>query len=326
MSKISSRVDLALHKPVHTNENRKTAVCITDGNPSTCWTSTLYPAYAQIDLRGCYRLSRIVIRTPAEGATLFDVYASADGVNFSRIAQKVEEMTCLPEGDAFSVDCEARFLRVRVTYNNAADGASLRGVEAYGEPCGQRCEPAAFIPPEDFEQSAYNVPITQEDTLQEVRELIAYTIGEARADWFTLRLAENDRKPGQMGRDYFLLSDEDGKIVIEGRTGVCLATGFNHYLKYCCNAHVSQMSKQVDLPDEPVPVGEPVRRETPFQTRYSYNYCTLSYTMAFWGESEWKRELYWLAMNGVNLVLDITAQEEVWRRFLHALGYSHMEC
>ena len=39
-------------------------------------------------------------------------------------------MTCLPEGDAFSVDCEARFLRVRVTYNNAADGASLRGVEA----------------------------------------------------------------------------------------------------------------------------------------------------------------------------------------------------
>lgn len=326
MSKISSRIDLALHKPVHTNENRKTAVCITDGNPSTCWTSTLYPAYAQIDLRGCYRLSRIVIRTPAEGATLFDVYASADGVNFSRIAQKVEEMTCPPEGDAFSVDCEARFLRVRVTYNNAADGASLRGVEAYGEPCGQRCEPAAFIPPEDFEQSAYNVPITQEDTLQEVRELIAYTIGEARADWFTLRLAENDRKPGQMGRDYFLLSDEDGKIVIEGRTGVCLATGFNHYLKYCCNAHVSQMSKQVGLPDEPVPVGEPVRRETPFQTRYSYNYCTLSYTMAFWGESEWKRELYWLAMNGVNLVLDITAQEEVWRRFLHALGYSHMEC
>ena len=57
-----------------------------------------------------------------------------------------------------------------------------------------------------------NVPITQEDTLQEVRELIAYTIGEARADWFTLRLAENDRKPGQMGRDYFLLSDEDGKL------------------------------------------------------------------------------------------------------------------
>ena len=38
--------------------------------------------------------------------------------------------------------------------------------------------------------------------------------------------------------------------------------------------------------------------------------------MAFWGESEWKRELYWLAMNGVNLVLDITAQE--------AVSYTHL--
>ena len=88
MSKISSRVDLALHKPVHTNENPENGRLYHRWKSLTCWTSTLYPAYAQIDLRGCYRLSRIVIRTPAEGATLFDVYASADGVNFSRIAQR----------------------------------------------------------------------------------------------------------------------------------------------------------------------------------------------------------------------------------------------
>lgn len=315
--------DLALHKPVHTNENRETASCITDGSPATRWISMLYPAYAQIDLEGCYRLSKVAIHTPMQGASLYDIYASTDGVNFTRIAQKTEETSCPPEGDVFSVDCEARFLRVRITYNSVADGAALCGVEVYGEPSGRAEEPAAFVPPEAFEQSEYNVPVTQEDTLHEVWELIAYTVGEARAGWFTLRLAENDRKPG---RDYFTLADENGKIAITGRTGVCLAVGFNHYLKYCCNAHVSQMSKQVSLPDEPVPAGEGVRRETPFQTRYSYNYCTLSYTMAFWGEAEWKRELYWLAMNGVNLVLDITAQEEVWRRFLSALGYSHMEC
>lgn len=315
--------DAALHKRVHTNENRDTASHITDGDPATRWCSVLYPAYAQIDLEGCFHLTKVVVHTPAQGASLFDVYASLDGVDFTRIAQKMEELPCPPEGEAFEVDCEARFLRVRVTYNSASDGAILCGIEAYGEPSGQACEPAAFVPPADFEQSAYHVPITQEDTLREVRELIAYTVGEARADWFTLRLAENERKPG---RDYFILSNETGKIVITGRTGVCLAAGFHHYLKYFCHAHVSQMSFQVALPDSPVPVGEEVRRETPFRTRYSYNYCTLSYTMAFWREKEWKRELYWLAMNGVNLVLDITAQEEVWRRFLGALGYSHMEC
>lgn len=319
----SPGADLALHKPVHTNENRETALSITDGNPATRWTSVLYPAYAQIDLEGCFRLSRIVIHTPPEGASLYDVYASMDGVNFARIAQKAEETPCPPEGDAFDPDCEARFLRVRVTCNSAADGASLCGVEAYGEPSDQTGEPAAFVPPEDFERSAYSAPVTREDTLHEVRGLIAYTVGEERAGWFTLHLAENEKNSGQ---DYFTLADENGKISITGRTGVCLAVGFNHYLKYCCNAHVSQMSRQINLPAEPVLVGEGVRRETPFQTRYSYNYCTLSYTMAFWGEAEWKRELYWLAMNGVNLVLDITAQEEVWRRFLGALGYSHMEC
>lgn len=319
----SPGADLALHRPVHTNENRDTASHITDGDPATRWCSVLYPAYAQIDLEGCFHLTKVVVHTPAQGASLFDVYASLDGVDFTRIAQKMEELPCPPEGEAFEVDCEARFLRVRVTYNSASDGAILCGIEAYGEPSGQACEPAAFVPPADFEQSAYHVPITQEDTLREVRELIAYTVGEARADWFTLRLAENERKPG---RDYFILSNETGKIAITGRTGVCLAMGFHHYLKYFCNAHVSQMSMQVNLPEAPVPVGEIVRRETPFQTRYSYNYCTLSYTMAFWGEAQWKRELYWLAMNGVNLVLDITAQEEVWRRFLGALGYSHMEC
>lgn len=319
----SPDADLALHRPVHTNENRDTASHITDGDPATRWCSVLYPAYAQIDLEGCFHLTKVVVHTPAQGASLFDVYASLDGVDFTRIAQKMEELPCPPEGEAFEVDCEARFLRVRVTYNSASDGAILCGIEAYGEPSGQACEPAAFVPPADVEQSAYHVPITQEDTLREVRELIAYTVGEARADWFTLRLAENERKPG---RDYFILSNETGKIAITGRTGVCLAVGFHHYLKYFCNAHVSQMSMQVNLPEAPVPVGEIVRRETPFQTRYSYNYCTLSYTMAFWGEAQWKRELYWLAMNGVNLVLDITAQEEVWRRFLGALGYSHMEC
>lgn len=319
----SPDADLALHRPVHTNENRDTASHITDGDPATRWCSVLYPAYAQIDLEGCFHLTKVVVHTPAQGASLFDVYASLDGVDFTRIAQKMEELPCPPEGEAFEVDCEARFLRVRVTYNSASDGAILCGIEAYGEPSGQACEPAAFVPPADVEQSAYHVPITQEDTLREVRELIAYTVGEARADWFTLRLAENERKPG---RDYFILSNETGKIAITGRTGVCLAVGFHHYLKYFCNAHVSQMSMQVNLPEAPVPVGEIVRRETPFQTRYSYNYCTLSYTMAFWGEAQWKRELYWLAMNGVNLVLDITAQEEVWRRFLGALSYSHMEC
>lgn len=77
------------------------------------------------------------------------------------------------------------------------------------------------------------------------------------------------------------------------------------------------------MPKSIVLVDKEVFKETKANVRYSYNYCTLSYSMAFWGEKEWQDELDWLALNGVNVVLDATAQEEVWRRFLTKIGYSH---
>ena len=53
--------------------------------------------------------------------------------------------------------------------------------------------------------------------------------------------------------------------------------------------------------------------------RYAYNYCTHSYSMPFLGgEEEWRNELDWLALNGVNLVLDKTGQRrslaQIFRR------------
>ncbi|MEI3327743.1 MAG: hypothetical protein V8R64_15325 [Thomasclavelia sp.] len=36
------------------------------------------------------------------------------------------------------------------------------------------------------------------------------------------------------------------------------------------------------MPNKVVPVTETIRKETPYEVRYAYNYCTHSYTMAFW--------------------------------------------
>jgi hypothetical protein len=79
------------------------------------------------------------------------------------------------------------------------------------------------------------------------------------------------------------------------------------------------------MPASPIPVGGRVRRETKSRARFAYNACVHSYTMAFWGEEEWQKEIDLLALSGVNVVLDTTAVEEVWRRFLGALGYTHAE-
>jgi alpha-N-acetylglucosaminidase len=39
-----------------------------------------------------------------------------------------------------------------------------------------------------------------------------------------------------------------------------------------------------------------------------------SYTFAFWQWSDWERHIDWMALNGINIPLAFTAQEEIWRR------------
>ncbi len=77
------------------------------------------------------------------------------------------------------------------------------------------------------------------------------------------------------------------------------------------------------MPQEIVTINGTVRKETDMQVRYAFNYCTLSYTFAFFGEEEWQRENDWLALNGVNVVLDLAGQEATWIKFLMNFGYSY---
>jgi hypothetical protein len=48
--------------------------------------------------------------------------------------------------------------------------------------------------------------------------------------------------------------------------------------------------------------------------RYEENVCVFSYTFAFWQWSDWERHIDWMALNGVNIPLAFTGQEEIWRR------------
>lgn len=69
------------------------------------------------------------------------------------------------------------------------------------------------------------------------------------------------------------------------------------------------------MPDSIPEIKETIHKESPYEIRYAYNYCTLSYTMPFWGYDEWQRELDYFALNGVNLILDTTQQKRYGRIF-----------
>lgn len=173
-----------------------------------------------------------------------------------------------------------------------------------------------------FQTSIYNVEITEKDTIEEVYGIIERKLGEQYLSWFTLKLASH---PENKACDYYELSNTETGILVKANNGVCLATGIHYYLKQYCNVHISQVGIQNKMPKKVVFLEKPILRETKADIRYAYNYCTFSYSMAFFSEKEWREELDWLALNGVNLVLDITAQEEVFRRFLSKIGYSYEE-
>lgn len=130
-------------------------------------------------------------------------------------------------------------------------------------------------------------------------------------------------KKGQS--DFFELDQKGDKVVIRGNNYVNIATGLNWYLKYYAGIHLSWNGMTAKLPESLPKVSTPVRKETNLSLRYDFNYCTYSYTMAFWDWKRWEKEIDWMALHGINLPLAVVGQECVWKNMLEKLGYTKGE-
>ena len=125
--------------------------------------------------------------------------------------------------------------------------------------------------------------------------------------------------------DFFELDQDGDRVVVRGNNYVSIATGVNWYLKYYAGIHLSWNGMKAKLPAFLPPVEKRERRETSLKYRYDLNYCTYSYSMAFWDWERWEKELDWMALHGINLPLALTGTETVWRNVLLQLGYSAEE-
>ena len=126
-------------------------------------------------------------------------------------------------------------------------------------------------------------------------------------------------------KDFFELDQRGTKVVVRGNTWVNIASGINWYLKYHAGIHLSWNQMQAKLPAVLPAVKQKERHETDLTLRYDFNYCTFSYSMAFWDWKRWEQEIDWMALHGVNLPLAIVGEECVWRNMLLKLGYSEEE-
>ena len=126
-------------------------------------------------------------------------------------------------------------------------------------------------------------------------------------------------------RDFFELDQSGKRVVVRGNTWVNIATGINWYLKYHAGIHLSWNGMKVKLPGQLPAVTRKERHETDLSLRYDFNYCTFSYSMAFWDWERWQQEIDWMALHGVNMPLAIVGEECVWRNMLLRLGYTEEE-
>ena len=130
-------------------------------------------------------------------------------------------------------------------------------------------------------------------------------IGERWVDKFDFQL-----RGKADGKDVFEISDAgDGRISIRGNNGVSLASGLNYYLRHWCKVDYNPLfGSQLSMPESLPAVGRKILKYTNYEYRYALNFCTYSYTMAFWNWDDYEPFLDWAAMNGVNLMLDSGGQ------------------
>lgn len=315
------------------NTNNHSVNLAMDGDKETYWESSNHYRWVEIDLGATYNLSSIKVFNKIGGYYHYNIYASSDGENFIKIGAKENNDLATIDGDIHNTgNVKVNKIRIDVTFSSNNDNSNIAEIELYGKKVSDEVVKETAIETTDFAgskwETEYNKFTTDTSyadskTVSEMTNMVGRVIGDEYKDNFIFEM----RSATSTGNDVFEVEDgADGKIVIRGNNGVSLASGFNYYLKnYAKVMYNPMMGSNLNMPETMPSVGEKIVIDTPYEERYSLNFCTYSYTMSFWDWNEYEAFLDWSAMNGFNLMLDIIGQEEVLRRTLNEFGYSDEE-
>ncbi|HEX8725287.1 MAG TPA: alpha-N-acetylglucosaminidase [Gemmatimonadaceae bacterium] len=131
--------------------------------------------------------------------------------------------------------------------------------------------------------------------------------------------------PDSAGRDVFEVESRGGRVLVRGSSGVAIASALNWYLEHVAGVNASLPLQPIVLRSPLPPVPAPVRRTTRYTVRYFFNYCTFSYSMAWWTWDDWQKMIDWMALKGINAPLAVTGQEGIWRLVLRDFGFSRQQ-
>jgi alpha-N-acetylglucosaminidase len=110
-----------------------------------------------------------------------------------------------------------------------------------------------------------------------------------------------------------------GRLHVAATDGVSACVGIHRYLTDACRVRVTW---DTDLPLAlgALPDTAPIRGQARVDEFYYLNFCTFSYSTAYWDWADWEREIDWMALHGVTMPLNLVGHEAALQLAYTRLG------
>lgn len=324
--------NLAYLKKVSTNMPFMNANGVTAGDKYNYFRAKYCPMYADIDLGEDVIVDEIIVRFPeVSNYYYYTVYGSNNGDAFQTIHVKKDSTLTPATGDVIKLqegNNRYRYLRFYLQYQDHNNTIGLGNITVHGSKTGENNKALRdgniedIIDVKPYDETGYAQDPSKDEIINNVIGIIDRIGGEDNPtnEWLSFELDPNFVADG--GLDKFEISNASGKVLIKGNNGLMLASGVKYFWEKYCSGCVTEQTASFKFPDS-CPTVTSETRINYAKNRYAFNYCTLDYSFAFFSDDEWQRELDYLALNGVNIVLDLAGQEAVWIKFLQNFGYNY---
>ncbi|PZP50788.1 MAG: alpha-N-acetylglucosaminidase [Pseudopedobacter saltans] len=146
-----------------------------------------------------------------------------------------------------------------------------------------------------------------------------------RVPWLNEKILFSKIEKTKNGKDVFTVESQKNKIKIGASSTSAATKALGYYLKMYCHRSLSHLGDNLSAIQSLPTISKKETIVSNFETRYALNYCTISYSMAFYNWEQWQHELDYMALNGVNLMLAPIGDEKIWQKVLRKYGYSDKE-
>ena len=131
--------------------------------------------------------------------------------------------------------------------------------------------------------------------------------------------------PKENNEDVFIFQTKKDKLYISASSTSAASRGLDWYVKHYAHQSISHLGDNKASLKKLPEVSKPIKKTSFIPYRYALNYCTINYSFSFYTWKDWEKELDWMALNGVNIMLAPIGTEKVWYNTLIKLGYTDKE-